>query len=162
MVVRIVTSLALGLLASTVCADPQWKVRIDPLMALADFPNVEIDRALSRSVSVGAMVWHHDNDFFDSGSVTSVGVRVDWFDRDVFDDGWHTNLILKSDWVDGDWDRARLKGTQTHQWAWNNFFINAGIGVQLVVGDQDNSTQFFDEYQPWLIPAWEISLGRSF
>lgn len=162
MTVRIVTTLTLGLLASAVCAEPQWKLRTDPLMALANIPNLEVDRALSPTLSMGAVLWHSEGNWFGSGDVTSAGMRIDWFDRSVFEEGWHSNLIFKSDWVDGEWDRARLKGTQTYQWAWNTFYINAGIGVQLVTSGQGDQSQFYDDYRPWLIPAWEISLGRSF
>lgn len=160
---RIVTTLALGLLASSAGADPNWKVRMDPLMAIANFPNIEVDRALSPTVSAGVMAWYHDNDWFASSSAASLGLRVDWFEQGVFADGWHTNLVLKSDWTNGEWDRLRLKGTQTYQWAWDSFFINAGIGAQLVSdGRVGGQAQVYDEYQPWLLPAWEISFGRSF
>lgn len=160
---RIVTILVAGLLASTLGAEPHWKVRTDPFMALGDFPNIELDRAISQTVSVGGTLWHREDGFYESSSAASAGVRIDWFEHGVFADGWHSNLILKSDWVDGDWDRLRLKGTQTYQWAWDSFFVNAGIGMQLVSsGTGDGGTQFYDEYDPWLLPAWEVSIGRSF
>lgn len=160
MIIRVVWAVVLTLAAPAAVAEPRWKVRIDPLLALANYPNLEVDRALTPSVSVGAMAWHHSGDWVSDGETrSSFGVRIDWYDRTVFSSGWHSNLILKSDWKGGAADRFRLKGTQTYQWAWDRFFVNAGIGVQFLTGTE--SASYYD-YESWVVPAWEVSVGRSF
>lgn len=163
-IARIVAVITLGLPMSAWSeateADPAWKVRIDPVMALADYANIEVDRQVADNLSVGLMLWHHAADSFYSDDLSSAGIRLDWFDRDVFTSGWHSNLILKSDWTGAEVDRWRLKGTQTYQWDWSDFYLNAGIGVQWVSGNQANGGYY--NYESWLLPAWEISIGRSF
>ncbi len=160
--VRIVATIVCGLPMLAVAEDdPQWKVRIDPALALADYPNVEVDRQVADDVSVGLMLWHNAADYRYSEDQTSAGIRLDWFDREVFTAGWHTNLILKTDWNDAEFSRWRLKGTQTYQWAWNEFFLNAGIGVQWVKETESQNSGYYD-YESWLLPAWEVSVGRSF
>lgn len=150
--------------ASLVCAEPAWKVRIDPLMTVADFPNLEIDRAISSTVSLGASAWHHDGDWYSTRGITSLGVRLDWFDRGVFDAGWHTNVITKADFDDSGPARLRLKGTQTYQWVWSDFLVNAGIGIQLVADLDDRSNGQNSSFSSggWVYPAWELSIGRAF
>lgn len=159
-VIQIVAAFALCM-PTIVWAEPDWKVRMDPALALADFPNLEIDRALGDSVSLGFMLWHHDRSDLIGRSQTSAGVRLDWYDRSVFTTGWHSNLIVKADWNEAELDRWRLKGTQTYQWAWRGVFLNAGIGVQLVTGTRTNEEGYYD-YESWLLPGWELSIGRAF
>ncbi|WP_028669738.1 hypothetical protein [Saccharospirillum impatiens] len=147
-----------------VLAEPNWKVRIDPLLAVADFPNLEIDRAISPTVSLGAGIWHHDGDWFSYERTTSLGVRLDWFDRGVFTPGWHSNVITRADFNDNGIARLRLKGTQTYQWVWSDFLFNTGIGLQFVA-DTDNSATSSDNgfgSDGWVYPAWELSIGRAF
>lgn len=158
--IRIVAALALCL-PTLLRAEPVWKVRMDPALALADFPNLEIDRAVGDTLSIGLMLWHHDRNDLIGRSQTSAGVRMDWFERSVFGSGWHSNLILKADWNEAELDRWRLKGTQTYQWAWGRFFFNAGIGAQLIMGSGTAEEGYYD-YESWLLPAWEISVGRAF
>lgn len=145
-------------------ADPNWKFRIDPLLAVADFPNLEIDRAVGPTVSLGAGLWHHDGDWFSYERTTSLGLRLDWFDRGVFATGWHTNVITRADFTDNGPARLRLKGTQTYQWVWSDFLLNAGIGLQFVA-DIDDSASGSDSgfgSDGWVYPAWELSIGRAF
>lgn len=145
-------------------AEPAWKVRIDPLMAVADFPNLEVDRAISSTVSLGAGLWHHDGNWYSTSRTTSLGARLDWFDRGVFEDGWHTNVITKADFNENGPARLRLKGTQTYQWVWSDFLVNAGIGIQFVADIDDRSDRQNSGfgYDGWVYPAWELSIGRAF
>lgn len=143
-------------------AEDTWKVRMDPLLALANFPNLEVDRAISPNLSVGAMIWHFDGDWYDSEQMTSIGMRLDWFERGVFSSGWHTNLILKGDFVETQLERTRIKGTQTYQWSRNRFHINAGIGLQFLLGGFSDADDDVYVYDSWIYPAWELSIGRSF
>ena len=158
--VRIVAAIALGM-PTLLWAEPHWKIRMDPALALANFPNLEIDRAVGDTVSLGVTAWHHPGNGLFDRSRTSAGVRVDWFEDSVFSSGWHSNLILKADWDEAELDRWRLKGTQTYQWAWGRLFLNAGIGVQLITGSGTSGEGYYD-YESWLLPAWEISIGRAF
>jgi len=157
---RIVAAIALGL-PTLLWAEPHWKVRMDPALALANFPNLEVDRAVGDTLSLGLVLWHNNSDNRFEQARTSTGVRMDWFEDSVFSSGWHSNLILKTDWNETELDRLRLKGTQTYQWAWGRFFLNAGIGVQLVTGSLADEGSYYD-YESWLLPAWELSIGRSF
>lgn len=145
-------------------ADPAWKIRMDPLMAIADFPNLEVDRAISPTVSLGASVWRHDGAWYSGARNTSLGARIDWFDRGVFDAGWHTNVITKADFNDKGPARLRFKGTQTYQWVWSDFLVNAGIGIQFVadIDDQTSSRNSSFGADGWVYPAWELSIGRAF
>jgi hypothetical protein len=152
------------LLPGMTLAEPGWKIRIDPLLAVANFPNLEVDKAVSPTVSLGAGLWHHDGDWFAYERTTSLGFRLDWFDQSVFSPGWHSNVITRADFSDRGLARLRLKGTQTYQWVWSDFLLNAGIGVQFVADTNDtlnNKDSGFDS-DGWVYPAWELSIGRSF
>lgn len=158
----ILASMALCWPASMLHAQETWKVRMDPVLALASFPNLEVDRAISPNLSVGAMIWHFDDGWFNSEPMTSIGMRLDWFENGVFDSGWHTNLILKGDFLNRQLERTRIKGTQTYQWSRNRFHINAGIGLQFIVGGLSDADDDVYVYDSWVYPAWELSIGRSF
>lgn len=133
--------------------NPQWKVRVDPTLASVGFINVEIDRQINPLVSIGVMAWGGNNASWAYENALSVGVRFDWFDNGVFESGWHTNGILKYDVNVQNTNALRLKLVQTYQWALPELFINAGIGIQFT-----NSR----ELDAFVLPAWEISLGRAF
>lgn len=151
------------LFCSAVAAEPLYKVQIDPTMALADYANIQVDRQITPTVSAGVMLWHHDRESWSGGDDrTSVGVRLDWFDTGVFEQGWHSNAMVKVDLDKGDYARTRLKLTQSYQLERNQFFFNIGIGAQFVIEADTSEDTVYNNYQSWLLPAWEISIGRSF
>lgn len=153
------------LLASTLClADvDQYKIHIDPTMALAGYANVQLDRRVTSDLTAGVMVWHQDAASWSSSGLaqTSVGMRVDWFEQDAFASGWHTNAMVKVDLDNGRYARSRLKFTQTYQLARQDVYFNLGIGVQFVA-ESDQAENDLYEYLSWMLPAWEFSVSRSF
>lgn len=159
---RICCSVLLSLVG-TVVAEPHYKIHIDPVMAIADYANVQFDVAISPTVSTGIMLWHLDDDSWtDPDDQSSFGLRVDWFDSGVFDTGWHSNAMVKVDLEDGQYARTRLKLTQTFQWVRNSFFMNFGIGAQFVSESASTKDSVYDDYQSLMLPAWELSIGRAF
>lgn len=152
------------LLSAPVFAEsPSYKIQLDPSMALAGYANVQVDRAISDTVSLGVMFWHFDDESWTNydGNETSMGVRIDWFEDGVFDRGWHSNAMVKVDLENAQYARTRLKLTQSYQLVRGGVFVNLGIGVQFV-SESDQVQSDLYEYQSWMLPAWEFSVGRAF
>lgn len=142
-----------------------YKVQMDPLMTLFGYANLHVDRAVSDSISVGVEIWTINGDDplnFSYQTESSIGMRVDWFDHGVFERGWHSNAMLKVDYADGDYARTRLKLTQTYQLIKADVFLNVGIGTQFLFEADTDDGGLYGVYQPWLVPSWEVSLGRAF
>lgn len=162
--IKLITSACVALASSIGYADtPKYKIQLDPSMVLAGYANVQVDRAISETVSVGGMLWHLDDNSWSNydGSETSFGVRVEWFENDVFASGWHSNAMVKVDLENADYARTRFKLTQTYQWVPQDFLINLGIGVQFI-SESEQAQRDLYEYQSWMLPAWEFSIGRAF
>ncbi|WP_196159556.1 hypothetical protein [Reinekea sp. G2M2-21] len=150
---------------SALAEQPDYKVHIDPTMAAAGYANVQLDRQISSMVSAGLMFWHLDDaswGSFDNQDETSIGVRLDWFEEGVFASGWHSNAMVKVDLQSARYARTRLKLTQTYQVLWRDIYANFGIGVQFLVESEQMSDSRYDGFQSWMLPAWEIAIGRAF
>jgi hypothetical protein len=144
---------------------PSYKLHIDPIMALAGYANVQLDKAITPTLSIGGMVWHLDADSwggFSDTQETSVGVRIDWFERGVFEKGWHSNAMIKGDWLDAGYARTRVKLTQTYQFVGETVFVNVGIGAQFIVESDTDENTLYSDYQSWMLPSWELSVSRAF
>jgi hypothetical protein len=144
---------------------PTYKVHIDPIMAIAGYANVQVDKSISSTVSVGAMLWHLNDaswGSFADEEETSAGIRIDWFETGVYQKGWHSNAMIKGDWLDSDYARTRIKLTQTYQLVRGDLFVNLGIGAQFVVESDAVKDSIYSEYQSWMLPSWEFSVSRAF
>jgi len=156
-------SIAMGAFTGPVSADPNYKIQIDPAMSLVGYANVQLDREITPVLSAGIMVWHLDaRSWATFDDETSLGVRLDWFDRGVFEEGWHSNAMIKVDFDAEEYTRSRLKLTQSYQIVRSSLYMNMGIGVQFVMEPEDDEVSIYSQYQSWMIPAWEISIGRAF
>lgn len=142
---------------------PSYKIQLDPSMALAGYANVQVDRAISETLSLGLMLWHFDEESWSNydAEESSMGVRIDWFEDGVFDRGWHSNAMVKVDLENAQYARTRLKLTQSYQLVRGGVYVNLGIGVQFV-SESDLVQNDLYEYQSWMLPAWEFSVGRAF
>ena len=146
-------------------SSPHYKVQLDPFMAAAGYVNLQVDREVSPVLSVGLMGWYLDKDSWGNSteqSDTSVGVRIDWFERGVFERGWHSNAMVKLDFEGADYARSRLKLTQSYQFVGAGVFIKLGIGAQFVAESSNADSGLYRNYQSWMLPAWEVSVGRAF
>jgi hypothetical protein len=144
---------------------PSYKLHIDPVMALAGYANIQLDKAIHSSVSIGGMVWHLDDSSwggFSNNQETSLGVRIDWFETGVFQKGWHSNAMIKGDWLDSDYARTRVKLTQTYQFVGADLFVNLGIGAQFILESGGLDDTLYSDYQSWMLPSWEFSVSRAF
>lgn len=150
---------------SVLAEQPVYKVQIDPTLAAAGYANLQVDRLISPTVSAGLTFWHLDDaswGSFDNQNETSMGVRLDWFEEGVFATGWHSNAMVKVDLQDARYARTRLKLTQTYQVLWHDIYANFGIGVQFLAESEQVSDSRYDGFQSWMLPAWEIAIGRAF
>lgn len=159
-----ITIAVLAFISSSAFGKDHYKIQLDPTLSLLNYANIQVDRSVTDSVSIGAMYWYfHDRNGEETTETeSSVGARVDWFDRGVFERGWHSNGMVKVDFEEGVYARTRLKLTQTYQLAFSSFYINLGIGAQFVDESEDIDDSLYSTYRSWLMPAWEFSLGRSF
>jgi len=145
--------------------NPSYKVQLDPLMTAAGYANLQVDRKVSPVLSTGVMAWYLDKNSWGNGSdrdQASLGVRVDWFETGVFQTGWHSNAMVKVDFDGGNYARSRLKLTQSYQFVAAGLFMNVGIGAQFVAETSAISDSLYNDYQSWMLPAWEVSVGRAF